>query len=102
MSALWEADELAAGFGADGPGFAITGISIDTRTLQPGDLFVALSGERDGHDFVSEALAKGAAGALVSRPQPRQNRRGHGQRRQNHRQGDAAHRAFHLWPRSCR
>jgi len=68
MSALWEADELAAGFGADGPGFAITGISIDTRTLQPGDLFVALSGERDGHDFVSEALAKGAAGALVSRP----------------------------------
>ena len=68
MSALWDADELAAGFGADGPGFAITGISIDTRTLQPGDLFVALSGERDGHDFVSEALAKGAAGALVSRP----------------------------------
>jgi len=68
MSALWEADELAAGFGADGPGFAITGISIDTRTLQPGDLFVALSGERDGHDFVSEALAKGAAGALISRP----------------------------------
>jgi len=68
MSALWEADELAAGLGADGPGFAITGISIDTRTLQPGDLFVALSGERDGHDFVSEALAKGAAGALVSRP----------------------------------
>jgi len=68
MSALWEADELAAALGADGPGFAITGISIDTRTLQPGDLFVALSGERDGHDFVSEALAKGAAGALVSRP----------------------------------
>ena len=44
-----------------------TGISIDTRTLQPGDLFVALKDLRDGHDFVAQAFEKGAAAALVSR-----------------------------------
>ena len=43
-----------------------TGVSIDTRTLQPGDLFVALQDQRDGHVFVADALAKGAAAALVS------------------------------------
>ena len=41
--------------------------SIDTRTLQPGDLFVAIHGERfDGHQFVASALAAGAAGAVVT------------------------------------
>ena len=43
------------------------GVSIDTRSLQPGDLFVALQAERDGHDFVAQALKNGAAAALVSR-----------------------------------
>ena len=43
------------------------GVSIDTRTLAKGDLFVALKDVRDGHDFVAQALAKGAAAALVSR-----------------------------------
>jgi UDP-N-acetylmuramoyl-tripeptide--D-alanyl-D-alanine ligase len=42
-------------------------VSIDTRTLQQGDLFVALKDVRDGHDFVAQALEKGAAAALVSR-----------------------------------
>lgn len=42
------------------------GVSIDTRTLQKGDLFVALKDVRDGHDFVAQALEKGAAAALVS------------------------------------
>ncbi len=42
------------------------GISIDTRTVQPGDLFIALKDQRDGHEFVEEAFAKGAAAALVS------------------------------------
>jgi UDP-N-acetylmuramoyl-tripeptide--D-alanyl-D-alanine ligase len=65
---LWEAEELARAVGSQTPGFAVSGISIDTRSLQPGDLFVALGGARDGHDFVETALAKGAAGALVSRP----------------------------------
>ena len=43
-----------------------SGVSIDTRTLRPGDLFVAIVGPRfDGHDFLNEAKAKGAAAALV-------------------------------------
>ncbi|WP_298225013.1 UDP-N-acetylmuramoyl-tripeptide--D-alanyl-D-alanine ligase [Acidocella sp.] len=67
MSELWKADELKAIFGTE-QGWDISGISIDTRTLQPGDLFVALAGERDGHDFVDAAFAKGAAAALVSKP----------------------------------
>ena len=42
-------------------------VTSDSRALRPGDLFVALKGERfDGHDFVGSALAKGAAAALVS------------------------------------
>ena len=47
--------------GSDGATpFAATGVSIDTRTLQPGDLFVALHGETgDGHDFVADALGQG-------------------------------------------
>jgi UDP-N-acetylmuramoyl-tripeptide--D-alanyl-D-alanine ligase len=45
---------------------AATGVSIDTRTLEPGDLFVAIKGEaRDGHDFVRAAFEKGAAAAVV-------------------------------------
>jgi len=45
-----------------------TGVGTDTRTLRRGDLFVALVGDRfDGHQFLAEALAAGAAGALLSR-----------------------------------
>ena len=44
----------------------ITGVSIDTRTLAPGDLFVALKDARDGHDFVTTAFKNGAAAALVT------------------------------------
>ncbi len=52
--------------GADG---VCTSVSIDTRTLEPGALFVALAGERyDGHEFVGRAEAAGAAGAVVERP----------------------------------
>ncbi len=63
---LWRADELEAVFGVSA--WPVTGISIDTRTLQPGDLFVALAGARDGHEFCADALAQGAAACLVSRP----------------------------------
>lgn len=46
-------------------------IIIDSREAQPEDLFVALRGERhDGHDFVAEAIARGATGAIVSRLMP--------------------------------
>ena len=65
---LWTAAEAAAATGGQGRGdWQATGVSIDTRTLQPGDLFVALTDQRDGHDFVAQALDKGAAAALVSR-----------------------------------
>jgi len=45
-----------------------TGISIDTRTIQPGNLFIAIRGDRvDGHDYIEEAYQKGAAAAVTSR-----------------------------------
>jgi UDP-N-acetylmuramoyl-tripeptide--D-alanyl-D-alanine ligase len=44
------------------------GFSIDSRTLQPGDLFFAIVAARDGHEFVEAALDRGAAGAIVHRP----------------------------------
>ena len=64
---MWTAAELSAATGGlmHLP-FNASGVSIDTRTLRPGDLFVALVGENgDGHAFVDDALARGAAGALV-------------------------------------
>jgi UDP-N-acetylmuramoyl-tripeptide--D-alanyl-D-alanine ligase len=66
---LWTSEEIAAATGGKlaGKPFAATGVSIDTRTIEPGDLFVALGGSRDGHEFVEQAMAKGAAGALASR-----------------------------------
>ncbi len=65
---LWTAAALAAATGGRATrDFAVTGIEIDSRKVAPGELFVALSAARDGHDFVADALAKGAAGALVSR-----------------------------------
>lgn len=70
MTPLWNAaDLLEATGGRFGTAFEATGVSIDTRTLGQGDLFVALLGDdRDGHDFVQDALNKGAAGAMVHRP----------------------------------
>jgi UDP-N-acetylmuramoyl-tripeptide--D-alanyl-D-alanine ligase len=66
---LWTRREIVAATGgaAYGADFAAGGVSIDTRTLEPGDLFVALAGDRDGHDFVAQAFEAGAAGALVER-----------------------------------
>lgn len=50
---------------------AFTGVSTDSRAVQDGDLYVALVGDRfDGHDFVAQAVASGARGAVVSRPAP--------------------------------
>ncbi len=65
---LWTSTDAAtATAGRATTDWSASGVSIDTRTLQPGDLFVALTDVRDGHDFVAAALAKGAAAALVSR-----------------------------------
>ena len=67
MTPSWSTRDLVeATGGAMVTDFAATGVSIDTRTLAPGDLFVALHGDNgDGHAFVAAALAKGAAGAMV-------------------------------------
>jgi UDP-N-acetylmuramoyl-tripeptide--D-alanyl-D-alanine ligase len=67
------AGDIAAATGgqliAGAPQTAIGRVSIDTRTLTPGDLFVALRGERfDGHQFVAAALDGGALGAVVEAP----------------------------------
>ena len=69
MSALWTSRtaQAAVGGSSTGPAWEASGVSIDTRTLEPGDLFVALRDKRDGHDFVADAFRNGAAAALVSR-----------------------------------
>ena len=64
---LWRGKEMleATGGSLSRP-FDASGVSIDTRTLVPGDLFVALVGDgRDGHAFLADAFAKGASGAMV-------------------------------------
>lgn len=64
---LWTATEAAAATGGRAIGdWSVNGVSIDTRTIEPGDLFVALKAARDGHEFVAQALEKGAGAALVS------------------------------------
>jgi len=66
---LWAWEELLAASGgtADGaPHREITGFSLDTRSLQPGEVFVALKDARDGHDFVTAAFKAGAAAAIVA------------------------------------
>ncbi|SPH21833.1 UDP-N-acetylmuramoyl-tripeptide--D-alanyl-D-alanine ligase [Ascidiaceihabitans donghaensis] len=65
---LWTSDAAAQATGGKVTvPWKATGVSIDTRTIEPGDLFVALEAARDGHDFVAQALEKGASAALVSR-----------------------------------
>jgi UDP-N-acetylmuramoyl-tripeptide--D-alanyl-D-alanine ligase len=66
---LWTYTEIAAATnGKAGRRFDATGVSIDSRKVERGDLFVALHGPNfDGNDFVANALSAGAAGALVDR-----------------------------------
>ena len=70
MSVLWTADAIAAATGGTASGdFAAYGVAFDSREVGRGDLFVALKGESsDGHRFVRQAFAQGAAGAIVSEP----------------------------------
>jgi len=49
------------------PNTALTGVSIDTRTLQPGNIFFCLRGERDGHDFAKAAVDAGAPAIVADR-----------------------------------
>jgi len=69
MTSLWTAAEAASATGGRSTGeWVATGVSIDSRSVASGDLFIALAGPNfDGHDFAADALAKGAAAALVAR-----------------------------------
>ena len=68
---IWTASDAAAATGGKTDGsWLASGLSIDTRSLVKGDLFVALTDQRDGHDFVANAFAAGASAALVSRAVP--------------------------------
>ena len=64
---LYSAEELVRAVHGHGRGADVTGVTFDSREVKPGDLFVALQGVRDGHEFVASAFDKGAACALVSR-----------------------------------
>ncbi|MBM3506722.1 MAG: UDP-N-acetylmuramoylalanyl-D-glutamyl-2,6-diaminopimelate--D-alanyl-D-alanine ligase [Alphaproteobacteria bacterium] len=66
---LWAASEAAAATaGRATHPFVASGVSIDSRSVAAGDLFVALTGPKfDGHDFVAAAVRSGAAAAMVSR-----------------------------------
>ncbi|MEM8787616.1 MAG: UDP-N-acetylmuramoyl-tripeptide--D-alanyl-D-alanine ligase [Pseudomonadota bacterium] len=71
MTPLWRAAEAAHATGAKPDGdWTATGVSIDTRSLVPGDLFVALQADRDGHAFAAKAAEAGAAAALVTHRPP--------------------------------
>ncbi|HZT86522.1 MAG TPA: UDP-N-acetylmuramoylalanyl-D-glutamyl-2,6-diaminopimelate--D-alanyl-D-alanine ligase [Stellaceae bacterium] len=71
-AALWKAAEAAAATGGSTRGeWVAGGVSIDSRSVAEGDLFVALRGpNHDGHDYVGGALAAGAAAAMVDRDVP--------------------------------
>jgi len=61
--------EALNGYRPDGTEPALSAVVIDSREAQPGSLFVALKGERrDGHDFATDALDRGAIAILVERP----------------------------------
>lgn len=72
---LWTGTELLtatggtfAGLTGDASDIRATGITFDSRQVQPGDIFLALSGVRDGHDFVAQAFAQGAVCAITRKP----------------------------------
>jgi len=70
---LWSQSELMALLGPPSGRLAtaVAGVSIDTRSLQPGDLFFAIKGDlHDGHDHVARAFEAGAAAAVIAKPRP--------------------------------
>ena len=73
-NALWTDADVRAALGAAASGsggWQARGVSIDSRSVAPGDLFFAIAGPNfDGHDFVNGALEAGAAAAVVSREVP--------------------------------
>lgn len=73
LTLRWAADAVGGRIARGDPDGTIGRLVIDSRTLQPGDFFVALQGARfDGHDFVPAAIQKGATGVMVALAAPRQ------------------------------
>lgn len=76
MKSLWSIEEILKAvsgklLGTLPTNAEITGIAFDNREVRDGDLFIALPGaENDGHDFVGDALNRGAVATLVSQPLP--------------------------------
>lgn len=72
MSPLWTHSDAARATGGKSESvWSANGVSIDSRTVDPGDLFVAIKGPNsNGHDFVAPALDAGAAAAMVSERRP--------------------------------
>lgn len=70
--ALWTMEAVVAAAGGTlegGPGGPLTGVSIDSRSIEPGDIYVAIKGDvHDGHAFAGAALEAGAGLVIVSRP----------------------------------
>lgn len=66
----FRASEVAAAVGGQlhGPDLEIDGVSFDSRSVQPGQLFVPIVADRDGHEFIDGALDRGAAAFLTSQP----------------------------------
>mgnify|MGYP001456897676 FL=1 len=68
--AIFDPDELenwSCGTWKEKPIEPVSGFSIDSRTINSGELFVAISAERDGHDFLISAKENGASGSIVER-----------------------------------
>jgi UDP-N-acetylmuramoyl-tripeptide--D-alanyl-D-alanine ligase len=71
MMPLWTSAELrTATNGTLAADIAATGVSIDSRSIAPGDIFIALRDQRDGHEFVADALSRGASLAMVDHTPP--------------------------------
>ena len=72
---LWTSADIAtATSGAASAAFDVSGVTFDSREVGQGDLFIALTGEiTDGHKFLDQAFARGAAGAIVSQDTPHPN-----------------------------
>ncbi len=70
MSVLWTSEDIAqATGGSASEPFEVTGVTFDSREIEPGHLFIAMSGTvHDGHSFVEGAFAAGATGVIVSQP----------------------------------
>ena len=69
MQPLWTSQEIARSTGGSTSShWEVSNVSIDTRTLQCGDLFIPLPGKVDGHLYISKAIEKGASGVVTQEP----------------------------------